>query len=137
MAGIRQLTLRLMITELWSNISHKSMIISAGSVLVLFFELVADLVRDSLLVFAFFGQLFIAYGVPENFLGLADDDVLPGCRRFGRLVIMISHDVRLARVGSGHSRQRLFDRCHCRAESGSSPVWTTSDAMSRSFRCSV
>jgi hypothetical protein len=64
----------------------------------IFSEFFTDLVSDFFLVFAFLGHLFIAYSVPDDLLGLTNDDVLPRGRRFGRLIITVSHVLRLTRA---------------------------------------
>src|SRR4051794_22173055 len=58
-------------------------------------DLVVDLVRDLLLLFALLGQLLVTQNAPEEVLGLADDDVLPRRWRFGRLVATVRHGLRL------------------------------------------
>lgn len=67
--------------------------------LVFALELCTDLMSDLLLVVAFLGHLVITDSAPDDFFGLAYDDVLPRGRRFGRFVVAVSHAVRLARIG--------------------------------------
>src|SRR4051794_21873984 len=67
----------------------------APSVAVMLLELLADLVGDLFLILALVDEFLVAQHVADGLLGLADNNVLPGRRRLGRLVIAFAHAVRL------------------------------------------
>lgn len=84
--------------------------------LVLFLELVADLMGDFFLLLALLGQLVIAYNVPDDFLGLTYEDVLPGSRGFGWLVFTVCHDFEAR--GSTEATVELATRTRPRGRAG-------------------